>query len=424
MGWIPICVGAAVLVRLAAQLALDALNQIETRRNEARCPEALAGVMDAEEYSKSVRYALAKGRLSSVASAFDAAVLLAVLVSGALPWWWARADALAPSAAWSGALSIVLAMGLLWVADLPLSWWAQFRLEKRFGFNKSTPGLWAIDHAKIALLGLGIGFMVAWAVLALAARAGPLWWVGGFALLFGLELLMVVAFPRLILPLFNKLSPLPEGDLRTRLLSLARRTGFQARTIELMDGSRRSGHSNAFFTGFGRFRRIILLDTLMAQLSPAEIEAVLAHEIGHYKCGHVPKAMALSALLQFGGFALVAWLARTRWFSAAFGLPDGALAPVFLLVCLFGGLVTFWFAPLGSWLSRRNEFQADAFARKAVGSSEAMIGALRTLSRRNLSNLTPHPLYSAVFYSHPTLIERERALRSGPQPDGAEIPTR
>jgi len=394
MGWIPICVGLAVLARLAAQLALDALNQIETRRNEAHCPEALAGVLDAAEYSKSVRYALAKGRLSLVASSFDAAVLLALLVSGALPWWWARADALAPSAAWSGALSIVLAMGLLWVVGLPLSWWAQFHLEERFGFNRSTPALWAVDHAKFALLGLGIGFPAAWAVLALAGWAGLSWWVWGFALLFGLELLMVVAFPKLILPLFNRLSPLPDGDR-----------------------SKRSGHSNAFFTGFGRFRRIVLLDTLIAQLSPAELEAVLAHEIGHYKCGHVPKALALSALLQFGGFALVAWLMRTHWIAAAFGLPEGALAPVLLLMALFGGVVTFWFVPFGSWLSRRHEFQADAFARKVIGSSEPMVGALRTLSRRNLSNLTPHPLYSAVFYSHPTLSERERALRSEPQSD-------
>ena len=412
MGWIPICVGLAVLVRLAAQLALEALNQIEIRRNEAHCPEALAGVMDEADYAKSVRYALAKGRLGSVASAWDAAALLAILASGALPWWSARFDALAPGAAWSGALAVVLATGLLWMLGLPLSWWAQFRLEDQFGFNRSTPGLWAADHVKLAFLGLGIGFPAAWAVLTLAGWAGPSWWVCGFAFLFGLQLLMVVAFPKLILPLFNKLSPLPDGDLRTKLLSLAERTGFRARTIELMDGSKRSGHSNAYFTGFGRFRRIVLFDTLLAQLSAEQLEAVLAHEIGHYKCGHVPKALALSALLQLGGLALVAWLARTAWIGAAFGLPEGALAPVLLLVVLFGGVVTFWLVPVGSWLSRRHEFQADAFARRVVGSSDPMIGALRTLSRRNLSNLTPHPLYSAVFYSHPTLIERERALRA------------
>jgi STE24 endopeptidase len=178
-----------------------------------------------------------------------------------------------------------------------------------------------------------------------------------------------------------------------------------------MDGSKRSGHSNAFFTGFGRFRRIVLFDTLMAKLEPEEVEAVLAHEIGHYKCGHIPRMLALMAFVQLAAVAAVAWLARTPWFNAAFGLPEGVPAPAFLLVVLLGGLVTFWFAPAGNWLSRRNEFEADAFAKSAVGSSAPMIGALRKLSQKNLSNLTPHPLYSMVFYSHPTLLERERALR-------------
>ena len=156
---------------------------------------------------------------------------------------------------------------------------------------------------------------------------------------------------------------------------------------------------------------IVLFDTLMAQLAPEELEAVLAHEIGHYKCGHIPKFMVLTALLQFGALAVVGWLARTPWFNAAFGLPAGVLASTFLLVGLLSGLVTFWFAPAGNWLSRRNEFEADAFAGNAVGSSTPMVGALRKLSRENLSNLTPHPVYSMAYYSHPTLVERERALR-------------
>ncbi len=227
---------------------------------------------------------------------------------------------------------------------------------------------------------------------------------------------MIVFYPRFILPWFNKLSPLPDSDQRTKLLALSQRTGFRAKTIEIMDGSRRSGHSNAFFTGFGRFRRIVLFDTLMTQLAPDELEAVLAHEIGHYKCGHIPKFLALTAILQFGAFAIVAWLARAPWFNAAFGLPRGVLAATFLLVALLGGLVTFWFAPAGNWLSRKNEFEADSFAKRAIGASMPMIGALRKLSRENLSNLTPHPIYSMVYYSHPTLAERERALQKSTPP--------
>jgi STE24 endopeptidase len=410
MGWLPICVIVMVILRLAAQLTLETLNRREVRRNVMRYPDELAGVMDAATFARSGEYTLAKGQLGSVEAAYDAVILLSLLFSGALPWLWARFNLLAPDTAWNGALSLVAIMILLGLLHLPLEWWSRFRLEERFGFNKSTLGLWAVDQIKFALLGLVIGFPIVWAVLALADSAGRFWWVWAFALLFGFQMLMIVLYPKLILPLFNKLSPLPDGDQRSSLLALSERTGFRAKTIETMDGSRRSGHSNAFFTGFGRFRRIVLFDTLIAQLVPDELEAVLAHEIGHYKCGHIPKFMALMAILQFGAFAIVAGLARTPWFNAAFGLPVGVLAATCLLVALLGGLVTFWFAPAINWLSRKNEFEADSFAQRAIGASAPMIGALRKLSRENLSNLTPHPVYSMVYYSHPTLAERERAL--------------
>ncbi len=230
--------------------------------------------------------------------------------------------------------------------------------------------------------------------------------------MFGFQQLMLVLYPKLILPLFNKLTPLPEGDLRNRLLALGDRTGFRARAIQVMDGSKRSGHSNAFFTGFGRFRRIVLFDTLMAQLSAEELEAVLAHEIGHYRCGHIPKMLAVSAAMQLGGFALIAWLARSPWFNTAFGFPPGELAPAFLLFGLLSGLVMFWFSPLTNYFSRRHEYEADAFARDAMGSASPIVGALRKLAQKNLSNLTPHPWFSAFFHSHPTLVERERSVQS------------
>jgi len=406
-----LCAALLLVLRLAAQLLLECVNRREARRNAGQCPAQLEGLMDAAAYAKSVQYTVAKGLLSSVEAAYGAATLGLLLFSGVLALLWHWLDGLAPGAAWSGALFVVAAMDLVWLLGLPLDWWSQFRLEERFGFNKSTLGLWAVDQVKCLALGLALGIPLMWAMLEVVARAGTFWWVWGFALLQGVRLVMIVLFPRLVLPLFNKLSPLPEGAMRARLLALAGRTGFAASTIEVIDGSKRSGHSNAFFTGFGRFRRIVLYDTLMAQLAPEEVEAVLAHEIGHYKCGHVLKGLALTAVLQLAAFWVIAWLARVPAFNAAFGLPSRALAPTFLLVVLLGGLVTFWFAPAVNWLLRRNEYEADAFARDAVGSSGPMTGALRKLSRENLSNLTPHPLYSAVYYSHPTLIERERALR-------------
>lgn len=412
MHWLPLTVIALILLRLLAQLGLEALNRAEVRRRAGAVPGPLAGVMDAATYAKSADYTLAKSRFASFELVFDAGVLAVVVFSGMLPWLWARFDALAPGAAWSGALFLVATMILLGLPGLPLAWWSQFRLEARFGFNQSTLGLWISDQVKSTLLGLLIGFPLAWVLLAIVARMGPLWWVWGFGLLFGFQILMLVLYPKLILPLFNKLTPLPEGEVRTQLMALADRTGFRAQTIEVMDGSKRSAHSNAFFTGFGRFRRIVLFDTLMNQLSQAELEAVLAHEIGHYKRGHIPQRLATMAVLQFAAFAVIAWLAQAPWFNPAFGLPAGATAATFLLFGLLGGLATFWFTPVGNRISRKHEYEADAFARDAMGGPAPLSGALRKLSQKNLSNLTPHPLYSAVYYSHPTLVERERALLS------------
>jgi len=233
---------------------------------------------------------------------------------------------------------------------------------------------------------------------------------------------MLVLAPVLILPLFNKFTPLPEGSLRERLLALAQRTRFRARSIQLMDGSKRSRHSNAFFTGFGRFRKIVLFDTLVQQLAEPELEAVLAHEIGHYRKKHIPKMLAFSAISSLAGFYCVAVLARQECFYRAFGFQPSAfslqpsvIAPALLLFGLLAGTVTFWFAPLLHGWSRRYEYQADAFAAHVMNEAQSLIGALRKLNEKNLSNLTPHPWYSGFYYSHPTLLEREQALAGKPR---------
>jgi STE24 endopeptidase len=410
MHWLPSLVLALMALRLVAQQVLEELNRRETRLHGGVLPGAYTGIMDEATFARAAEYTLAKSRFNSFELVYEALVLAGVLFSGVLPWLWARFDGLAPGAAWSGALFLVGSSILLGLPGLPLDWWSHFRLEEKFGFNKSTQRLWVSDQIKHTLLALAIGFPLAWGLLALVRWVGQGWWIWGFALLFGIQLLMMVLYPKLILPLFNKLTPLPEGEQRSRLLALADRTGFRARTIEVMDGSKRSGHSNAFFTGFGRFRRIVLFDTLVAQLAQDELEAVLAHEIGHYKRGHIPKMLAVMALLQLGAFAAVAWLCSASWFNPAFGLPAGVLAPTFLLFGFCGGLVTFWFSPLGNLLSRKHEYEADAFARAAMQSPAPLIGALRKLAQKNLTNLTPHELYSAIYYSHPTIIERERAL--------------
>jgi STE24 endopeptidase len=420
-----------IVMRLAAEFWLNALNRREVLRHAAAAPPAVAAIMDAPTYEKAVAYTLAKNRLARWTLVFDAGVLALVVFSGVLPWLFAQVNAWAPGQAhsagfllrqgyggqagqaWSGALFVLIAGVLLSLPGLPFEWWEQFRLEEKFGFNKSTPRLWLADKLKgLALAGI-IGFPLLWALFALVRAVGGAWWLWGWALMFAFQMLMLVLYPKLILPLFNKLTPLPEDELRARLLALAERTKFHAQTIQVIDGSKRSGHSNAFFTGFGRFRRIVLFDTLIAQLTPEELEAVLAHEIGHYRLGHIPRMLAVSAALQLGGFAALAWLAHSAWFAPAFGFPTGVLAPVFLLFGLLGGLVTFWFSPIGNSFSRRHEYQADAFARDALGAPAPMVGALRKLAQKNLSNLTPHPLFSGFYYSHPTLVEREQALIKG-----------
>ncbi len=400
-----------MVLRLAGELALSALNRAEVRRHAEAPPPAAAAIMDLETYRKSVAYTLAKSRFGGITGIFDTGVTALVLFSGVLPWLFVRVAGWgAEQAVWSHAVFVLLAMLLLSVPSLPFEWWEQFRLEEKFGFNKSTVGLWVMDKIKGTVLMFAIGFPLLWALLSLVTWTGPSWWLWGFGLMFGFQLLMLVLYPKLILPLFNKLTPLPEGELRGRLLALGDRTGFRASTIEVIDGSKRSGHSNAYFTGFGRFRRIVLFDTLIAQLTAEELEAVLAHEIGHYRRGHIPKMIAMSAVMMFGGFGVIAWLARSSWFNPSFGFPAGELAPSFLLFGLLSGLVTFWFSPLMNALSRKHEYEADAFASQAVGGPAAMVGALRKLAQKNLSNLTPHPWFSAFHYSHPTLVEREGAL--------------
>jgi STE24 endopeptidase len=242
---------------------------------------------------------------------------------------------------------------------------------------------------------------------------GTQWWLWAWGAMMAFQLVMMVLAPVVILPLFNKLTPLAEGSLRDRLLKLGERTGFSAKTILVMDGSKRSRHSNAFFTGFGRFRKIVLFDTLIAQLSEPELEAVLAHEVGHYKRGHIPKMLVWGALSSLAGFWVVAVLARSPWFTEGFGFaPDSGIAPTLLLFALLSGAVTFWLSPLTNLLSRRHEFEADAYAANAMGESVSLVGALRKLTEKNLSNLTPHPLFSAWHYSHPTLLERETAVKA------------
>ena len=403
---------ALILLKWLTEVRLSELNRREVMANAGAVPEAFRTVVDEATYAKSVRYALARNRFSQLEDTWSAVVLLACLFSGVLPWALGLFRTRLGDSPWSMA-AFLLAAGLaLSLPSQPLEWYEQFRLEERFGFNTTSPGLWWMDRLKGWLLAVLLGGPLLALILAFVSWTGAAWWLWAWAALLAFQFLVAVLAPVLILPLFNKFTPLPEGSLRDRLLALAERTGFRARGIQVMDGSRRSRHSNAFFTGFGRFRRIVLFDTLVQQLAEPELEAVLAHEIGHFKERHVPKRLAVSALLSFAGFWAVALLANEAWFYRAFGFEPGLLAPALLLFGLLSGLVTFWTSPLSNGWSRRHEYQADAYAARAVGSPDPLIQALRKLNEQNLGNLTPHPAYSAFHYSHPAQLERERALAS------------
>src|SRR5437667_2648213 len=405
-----------ILARTITELCLNRLNQRHVHANANEVPQAFRELIDEPTYRRSVDYTLAKSRFGEIAGAFDFLLLIAVLFSGVLPWIFGKFTANFGTSVWAMA-SFLLVTGIaLSVLALPFAWYAQFKLEERFGFNTTTMKTWVVDRVKGFLLALLLGYPLLALVLKLIEWTGANWWLWAAAVVIAFQLLLLLIAPAIIMPLFNKFTPLLEGTLRERLFTLAQRTNFPTRSIEMMDGSKRSRHSNAFFTGFGRFRKIVLFDTLIAQLTEPELESVLAHEIGHYKKRHVLKMLSVSMAGVVVAFAATAWLARQQWFYRAFGFTyQGGFAaahfvPAILLFAMLAGTISFWFSPLVHVWSRRFEYEADAFARVAMGETQSLIQALRKLTKNNLSNLTPHPLYSSFYYSHPTLLERERAL--------------
>lgn len=406
---------ALLVFKTLAELILDRMNRASVQAHASAIPEAYREVMDAETYQRSVDYTLEKNRFGMIETLYDAAWLAAILTTSLLPWLFYGFTGFLGTSLWGQALVLFAICIVLSLPGIPGELWSTFKIEARFGFNKMTPALWITDKLKGLVLALLLGYPLLCLLLWFFQIFPGTWWLWGFLAFFSFQILVMLLYPRLILPLFNKLEPLPEGELREQLLALGQRTGFTASTIHVMDGSKRSTHSNAFFTGFGRFRRIVLFDTLVSQLSPRELEAVLAHEIGHYKRGHIPKTLILSFLFSLAGFALIGWLARQAWFYETFGftLSDG-MVPALLLFSLISGLFTFWLGPILNALSRKHEYEADSFAREAMGGDpEPLVNSLRKMYQKNLSNLTPHPAYSGFHYSHPTLAEREAALKQG-----------
>ena len=400
--------------RLAVEGALLLLNLRHSSRMGASVPAALRERISVETAERSRVYALAKGRFALATLAWDAAVTLALLLSGLLPWLDGALAAAGLRDATRFVAFLLSLSALSGLATVPFSLYGTFALEARFGFNRTTLRTWLLDEAKSLALGLAIGTPLLFAVWFFMSATGTRWWLWLWVFLAAVQVLLLWVYPSLIAPLFNRFVPLGEGELRSRLEALCRATGFRARGLFVMDASRRSAHSNAYFSGFVR-PRIVLFDTLVSSMSADEATAVLAHEIGHFRLHHVLKRLASG----LGGTLLGLWLLSrlVEWppFFTAFGFPAASWQAAVAILALAGGSFTFFLTPLSAWISRRHEYAADRYSLEHTALPGALASALVKLNRENLANLHPHPWYSRWHYSHPTLPDRLRAIEVRPE---------
>ena len=395
---------------LGWDVTLTALNLSHVKKNAASVPAAFAGVVDPETHTRSVSYTLTHGKFGLVSGAVSAAAVLAVVLSGFLGYLDSLARSV-PIHPWLQGLLLVGAVSVIFSAvRLPFSLYSTFVIEARFGFNRTTLKLYLVDLLKGLAISVVLGVPVLLALLWFVDASGALWWVWAFAALTALQLVMSILAPLVIAPMFNKFTPLPEGSLRDRILGLAERLKFRTRGIFVVDSSRRSRHSNAYFTGLGRAKRIVLFDTLVSSHTEEEIVSVLAHEIGHEKRAHIKKGLAISIGLSLIGFFILSLLLHWAPLYQAFGFDVPGTPALLVLLAFCSGPFTFFLQPLFTMRSRKQEYEADRFAVQGVGSAAGLKSALLRLSRDNLSNLSPHPLYSFFHYSHPTLAERLAAL--------------
>ena len=391
---------AAVAAGLALQLWLSARQAAHVSAHAVAVPDAFADRISLAQHRKAAAYSLARLGAARWDLVLSTLVLLGWTLGGGLNQLDAAIAQLDIGALWQGVtliLGTVLMGGLI---DLPLSVWRTFGIEARFGFNRTTPGRFIRDRLIGVLLTLALGTPLIAAILALMSGAGGYWWFWAWLVWMGFSLLVTWVYPIWIAPLFNTFEPLADASLRTRLERLLQRCGFRSKGMFVMDGSRRSAHGNAYFTGFGANKRIVFFDTLLDGLDADEIEAVLAHELGHFKRRHVVKMLALSALMALFGLALLGWLAQQPWFYGDLGVERSSNALALVLFMLVLPVFTIFVSPVMAHVSRRYEFEADAFAAEQTDPRNLISGLVK-MYRDNASTLTPDPLYSAFYHSHP-----------------------
>lgn len=407
---------AFLIATLAVKLWLSTRHIKHIAQHRDAVPPQFAHKIPLAAHQKAADYTIAKTRLKILLLMVNAIVLLGFTLLGGLQWLsMSLFDVAGAGMVYQlGLIAAVTVIGS--VVDLPFDYYKQFRLEERFGFNKMTPSLFFSDMIKHTLVGAVIGLPLIWVTLALMEKAGSLWWLYAWLIWCGFQIFMLGFYQNLIAPLFNKFTPLQDESLRSRIEGLMQRVGFASKGLFVMDGSRRSAHGNAYFSGFGAAKRIVFFDTLLSRLAPNEIEAVLAHELGHFKLNHVIKRIGIMFVISLGFLALLGYLKNQVWFYQGLGVEpmmaasNDAMALILFMFAL--PVFTFLFSPVLSITSRKNEFEADAFAARHSNSQD-LISALVKLYEDNASTLTPDPLHSAFYDSHPPASIRVQKLLAG-----------
>jgi STE24 endopeptidase len=415
-------VGLAILASFCFGVWLDFRQIRWVRGHREQVPTAFAGRLAPEEHRRSIDYTVEKLHLAIVDSAVGTALTAILLLAGVFAWLAAVVTGVAGTGYLGGLLLAGVTLLIFGAVEIPFALWRTFRIEAKYGFNRTTLGLFLFDLAKGALVAVVLGAPFILVIDFIMRNSGALWWLLAWGVYIAFNLVMLLVVPTYIMPLFNKFEPLADASLRGRIEALLQRCGFHAKGLFQMDGSKRSGHGNAFFTGFGPSKRIVLFDTLITSLSAPEIEAVLAHELGHFKLHHIVKRMAFQVVISLALFALLGYLVQATWFAAGFGVAPGAAAATPLIDLILFMLVlpsfTSWFRGLSNWRSRVHEFEADAYAAVQTD-GDSLASALLKLHKDNAAPSTTDPLYSTFNYSHPPTSER--IARLAPAKAGAAL---
>lgn len=402
---------AVLLLNLLTQTWLAKRHIRHVQQNRTETPDSFRDNISIEEHQKAADYTCTKTRFGIVEDYYGAIILLGWTLFGGLQLLDQALVQFQWSSTVTGTVFLVCLMLIGVLLDLPASLYRTFSIEQRFGFNKMTGRLFVSDSAKQVMLMMLLGVPLAYAAVWLMDEMGRYWWIYLWLLWTGFSLLMLWLFPTVIAPLFNKFRPLEDQQVKEHIENLLKRTGFKSRGVFVMDGSRRSSHGNAYFTGFGSNKRIVFFDTLLKQLSPTEIEAVLAHELGHFKRKHILKRIIMTFAISLASLALLGWLVQQQWFYHGLGVSQASSHVALALFMLAGPVFGFFLQPVFAWGSRKHEFEADDYAAEYASANE-LISALVKMYKENAATLTPDPLHSLFYDSHPPAPVRISHLKS------------